>query len=449
MGNATSLCMLEKEIQLISSIQIFCYRQIEQIRNEGLVAVYRKIKIIVFKMMEIPIDAIAYPLAVLIVLFVRLIRNYKLIRFGYFFAGRIGHFGFDVEYYLTEKKLGLHPEKVLDIFFWRWISNGSTANDYFAKLTKRNIKVHPFAKYLFNVNNLFPGSIIHQYLPAVSRNGSRDVQGLLPQIKPQLKFTNDENKRGWEFLKKIGLKKEDKFVCLIVRDSAYLKTYGDHFSYHNYRDSNIDTYEEASLALAEKGYWIFRMGKVVHEHFKVDNHPKIIDYANSKYRSDFLDIWLGANCFFGLTATTGMGDVVAVFRKPLALVNALPLGYINTSINSNSIWLPKKITWVANNQQLTLREQIKTGVIGFLKANEYQEAGVKIIDNSPQEIKDTVLELEQKLTDKWKTHPTDKENQKIFWDILKGWDRFPKLHGKLQSKIPDTFLRENHGWFLK
>ena len=429
-------------------IQAFWYRQIKQIRQEGWIAIQRKIKIIYFKMIQFPFDIIGYTLAVPIVLFVRLIRNFKLIRFGYFDVGRIGHMAFDVEYYLTEKKLGLHPEKVLDIFFKCGRNDGSTANDYFANFMKRNLKINPFVQYLFTVNNYLPGGMIHQYLPAVSRIGCRDVQGLFQQVEPQLKFTDSEIKQGWKYFKNIGLKKEDKFVCLIARDSAYLKTFDDRYAYHNYRDSNIDTYEEASLALAEKGYWIFRMGKVVNEHFKVDSHPRIIDYANSKYRSDFLDIWLGANCFFGLTTATGMGDVVAVFRRPIVLVNALPLGYINTSANSNSIWLPKKITWVANNQQLTLTEQIKTGVIGFLEANKYQKAGVKIIDNSPQEITDTVLELEEKLTDKWKPHSKDKENQNKFWNILKDWERFPKLHGKLQSKMPDTFLRENHGWFL-
>jgi len=439
--------MLEKEIQLNNSIQIFCYRQIEQIRNEGFVAVYRKIKIIVFKIMKLPIDAIAYPLAVPIVVFVRLIRNFKLIRFGYFFAGRIGHFGFDVEYYLTEKKMGLHPEKALDIFFWRWLRGGSTANDYFAKLTKRYLKVNPFVKYLFNVNNLFPGSMIHQYLPAVSRNGSRDVHDLLPQIKPQLKFTNDENKRGWEFLKKIGLNNNDKYVCLVVRDSAYLKSSNDIYMYHNYRDSDIDTYEHAALTLAKKGYWVLRMGKVVLKPFSVDNR-RIIDYAKSEFRSDFLDIWLSANCYFSLMTPTGLGDVVSVFRRPRVLVNALPLGYINTSLCPNSIWLPKKNIWIANNQHLTLKEQIKSGVIGFLETNEYQNAGVKIIDNSPQEITDTMLEIEQKLTDKWEAHSEDKENQNKFWEILKTWEQFPKLHGKLHSKMPDTFLRKNHDWFL-
>ena len=439
--------MPEKEIQLNNPIQTFWSRQFSQVREEGWPAVRRKTRTAVIKLVKMPFHLLGLTMALPVVLVVRLIRPFKLVRFGYLFAGRIGHFAFDVEYYLTEKKLGLHPENALDIFFWRWIRGGRTANDYFAKLTKRNLKVNPFVKYLFNVNNLFPGSMIHQYLPAVSRIGSRDVHGLLPQIKPQLKFTNDENKRGWEFLKIIGLNENDKYVCLVIRDSAYLKTYNDIYMYHNYRDSDIDTYEHAALTLAKKGYWVLRMGKVVLKPFNVANR-RIIDYAKSEFRSDFLDIWLSANCYFSLMTPTGLGDVVSVFRRPLAIVNALPLGHINTSLCPNSIWLPKKNIWIANNQHLTLKEQIKSGVIGLKKTNEYQNSGVKIIDNSPQEITDTVLELEEKLTDKWKPHSKDKENQNKFWEILQTWEQFPKLHGKLHSKMPDTFLRKNHDWFL-
>jgi|TARA_B100001971_G_scaffold213598_1_gene247441 hypothetical protein len=71
-------------------------------------AVRRKVNILFIKLVNMPIKLIGLIVAVPLVLIVRLIRPWVLIRFGYFFAGRIGHFAFDVEYYMTEKKLGLH-----------------------------------------------------------------------------------------------------------------------------------------------------------------------------------------------------------------------------------------------------------------------------------------------------------------------------------------------------
>ena len=46
------------------------------------------------------------------------------------------------------------------------------------------------------------------------------------------------------------------------------------------------------------------MGKVVKDKLESPN-PMIIDYANSPYRSDIMDIYLLSKSFF--TATTGTG----------------------------------------------------------------------------------------------------------------------------------------------
>ena len=76
----------------------------------------------------------------------------------------------------------------------------------------------------------------------------RDISDLLCYRKTGskiLKFTDEEEKLGQNLLKKIGLKKSDKFICLAVRDEEYqkvkkspIKNYD--WNYHNYRNYNID-----------------------------------------------------------------------------------------------------------------------------------------------------------------------------------------------------------------
>ena len=63
-------------------------------------------------------------------------------------------------------------------------------------------------------------------------------------------------------------------------------------------------------------------------------------------------------------------------------------------------------------------------------------------------VQKTVAEMEEKLTGKWQSSPQDEVMQNKFWEILQTWQLFPKLHGKLQSKMPDDFLPESHDWFL-
>ena len=388
-----------------------------------------------------------------LILLVRILRPIILIRFGRICAFVIGHFVFDTEYYLTEKKI--EKIKSLDLFYFDYkyknLKN-NPLNTQWHKMISRHLLVHPFISYLDIANKMIPGNRTHRIVMPIEKKISfgRDVKGLLSLSDPVIRFTKDENNQGKLHLESIGLNQDDKFVCLIVRDSAYKEKYcnwKDDWSYHDYRNSDIDTYEDAALALAEKGYWVLRMGKVVNKPFKV-KHTRVFDYANSEYRSDFLDIWLSTNCSFSLMTNTGIGDLVCVFRRPVAFVNALPLGYINTSSNSNSIWLPKKIVWKDNKKQLTLKEQIETGVIGFLGSEYYKNASVELIDNTPGEITEIILELEEKITGKWQPHPQDDELQNKFWEILQTWEHFPKLHGELQSRIPDFWIRQNHKWFL-
>ena len=196
-------------------------------------------------------------------------------------------------------------------------------------------------------------------------------------------FSKEETLNGQDFLEEIGFKYGDKFVCLIVRDAAYLNTISldkeTNWEYHNFRDTDIDTYKKAALALAEKGYWVFRMGKVVRKPFKAD-HPNILDYANSNYRSDFLDIWLMANCFFCITTVTGLDDVCKIFRKPVVCVNYLPIGIFATPYHS--IILPKHLVWQNTKKRLTLLEHLDND---YARSEDYEKAE-KILPKLKDEI---------------------------------------------------------------
>ena len=59
-------------------------------------------------------------------------------------------------------------------------------------------------------------------------------------------------------------------------------------------------------------------------------HNRIIDYANSALKSDFLDVWLMSKCEFCISTSTGFDRVATAFRKPLALVNFMPLAEFET-----------------------------------------------------------------------------------------------------------------------
>ena len=60
----------------------------------------------------------------------------------------------------------------------------------------------------------------------------------------KVKFSNNENKLGLNYLKSKGWKEGEPFICLLVRDNSYLNSISsNNWSYHAYRDSDVNDYE--------------------------------------------------------------------------------------------------------------------------------------------------------------------------------------------------------------
>jgi hypothetical protein len=63
---------------------------------------------------------------------------------------------------------------------------------------------------------------------------------------------------------------------------------------------------------------------------------------------------------------------------------------------------------------MTFREIIETGANGFKTSNEYQKHGIKLIDNSPQEIEDLVIEMHKRVTKTWASTSSEEKIQEEF-----------------------------------
>jgi putative glycosyltransferase (TIGR04372 family) len=415
-----------------NAIQIegFWAHQFRQIKEEGAGALLRKLNTLARPVFIFVFSLICIPL----VLIIRLIKPMYWVRFGWFYASRIGHFAFDVENYLVERQLDLHPDKANDIFFYRW---GRPANSYFSELVKDRLFLGRWVEPLFVANNWIPGGNCHKVLPAYVSCGSKDIKGLFTRVGPQLEFSNEEIIAGQSFLKSIGIDNQ-KYICMVVRDSRYLKW----ASYHNYRDSDINTFVDTALTLAEKGYWIFRMGKRVHKPFE-PVHPHIVDYANSKYRSDFLDIWLMANCYFCISTGTGLDEIARIFRRPAVNINFIP--FLNMVSYDHVLSVPSKLKWEKNGEFLSLTEHLNHN---YYFNDDYDKAGIEVAKCGSSDICNAVLEKVARLNGTWQESNEDKLLQERFWEIFKSHSNFQKYHGDIhpEARVGAHFLRNNPEW---
>ena len=233
----------------------------------------------------------------------------------------------------------------------------------------------------------------------------RDKDGLLSKLPGSLGFSKTESEFGEKFLQSVGCRNR-KFVCLMVRDSAYLDTIRSDksFSYYEYRDSKIMTFIPAADMLTQNGYTVFRMGQIVKDKLISDN-PNIIDYATNGMRTEFLDLFLGANCSFFVSTGTGIDTVAQVFRRPMLYVNVV--GFYEDILLNEYMFYPKIHKDASSLKELSLREIAKRGLANEINRQRFEQENTIVEDLSPQEITDAISEMLARTTGSFV--PSDKE----------------------------------------
>ena len=390
------------------------------------------------------IKLLCYILAISAVLTIRLIRPWILVRFEGLVSTRIGHFASNTEMYLCERDacINIPAQKYIDIFY---ISE-PVSNQQLAVMWKRVLHIWPawIVAPIIRVNRLLPSGACHEV--GQNTQTALDVHNLLDRFPSHLDFTSVEETHGEACLRDMGLPIGAQFVCLNVRDSAYLSIHqpGIDYSYHNYRDSDIQNYVMAAEELADKGYFVIRMGAKVNK-VMISTHPKVIDYATNGMRNDFLDIYLGAKCMFCITTGSGWDGIPEIFRRPIVYVNMVPLGFLHT-FSAKFLSITKRHVWKSSQKSLTLSEIFSHGVGFSMYSSDFDSKGVDLIENTSEEIFDVVIEMAEKLDGTWTDHPIDEVMQKKFWEI------FPSdavhvngkpLHGDIRAKFGAVYLRKN------
>jgi putative glycosyltransferase (TIGR04372 family) len=374
--------------------------------------IWRKTGTVAWLIATIILSSLCVPFIFLI----RLLSPWITFRFGYFTSDRLGHWIFDIEYYLVyQKKHFSQTPRTLDLFFLapKPFSRKQICNSHLETMAKRTLSVNSFFRYLFIANNWVPCGQQSTLEPARLITGSLDIHGQFSVTEPNLRFTDVENNMGHQYLEQIGCTSSEKLVCLIVRDNAYLQSQlgsSKDWQYHDFRDSDIERFRQTALWLSGLGYCVVRMGKTVATTFS-HSDPGVVDYANSPERSDFLDIWLVAHSHFCISNSTGLDEVATVFRRPILLVDFLPLRDIRTA--GVSIGMPKHLKWHSSTNHLSLDEYLE---IDFRDSRKYNQHGVRIESLTSGEIEEAAREMIALLENP--SSINQNRDQLLFWEKL-------------------------------
>ncbi|MCK5013484.1 MAG: TIGR04372 family glycosyltransferase [Candidatus Omnitrophica bacterium] len=379
------------------------------------------------KIGNVIIGAIALPF----VLLMRILYPFVIVRICVWDLSRIGHILPHFDMYVSRRDSRVDDSRNFDICCFK---RGKVVNYQIKKMVERAIPTYPLAFWVDKVNKRLPGWEKH-VVPESNRLNS-DLDSKIP---PHISFTQKEHESGKEELKKLGISDNHPFICFHAREASYLNTHQPevNWDYHSYRNADICNYIPAAEKLASKGYFAIRMGRHVEGAVKTNN-PRIIDYATN-HRTDFLDMYLSAHCCFFLAGSDGLAYVPTVFRRPVVWIDYIPLSAVFIPTIEH-MFIPKKLWSLKENRMLTFDEILNSEVAKYCTTEAYQKAGIKVIDNSAEEIIDVAMEMEERLQGTWKETEEDKELQQRFLKIV-GNIKECKTFGLIGAK----FLRAHKG----
>ena len=251
--------------------------------------------------------------------------------------------------------------------------------------------------------------------------------------------------------KKIESILNSKYILFSNRDSAFKKKIHplDDFSYHDYRNEKLSTYEAAinkynKYSNQER---FVRFGSIVDKEIK---NKLIFNYPKSQFRCEDNDLHLMQNCYF--YAGTGSGpDMLALnYQKPIVYINwhHIPNLYC---FRGNIIVIFKKIFNLSTNKFLTfsnlmdlnfMKSSSNIPVGLYSKSIQYKKANLKIINNTPDEIYNAMMEMDLFLKRKISFNIKDQNlfREKFFYYTEK------KIPNNLY--VSEYFIKKNKKLFL-
>lgn len=330
------------------------------------------------RLLELLVFRPSYWLGLFGLVFLLIARRFSDFKVGLIDSKRIGHFAGDLAIRMAQASQEKLPAKTL-----YWVA-GNVSNKFLFDIMKRNLWCHPIAGYIALLAPYLRGSS-DWFLPSPKwGSGSRDVEGIISRTGFSAQFLPPENQFAYNWLRRTGWIDGQKIVCVMVRDSEFLRSENPSDN-HDYRDSDVQTFVPAMEWLANDGALVLRMGRTMAQPLD-SSHPNIVDYAFHPERSDFLDVWLFANCDLCVTTGTGPDQIAVAYGKPLVCINYLPL---TLALTSADVVTAGKRLYSESGERLSLEEHLHADLT---KTKDYREAGIVIKDLSSEEILKIVME---------------------------------------------------------
>jgi putative glycosyltransferase (TIGR04372 family) len=207
-----------------------------------------------------------------------------------------------------------------------------------------------------------------------------------------------DNRRGRQELARMGMPADAWFACLHVREGGFWNEAGN--ATDSPRVAKVASYVPALRHIVSHGGWVIRLGDKTMR--PLPKMPGVIDYALSNEKSDWMDVFLAANCRFLIATNSALFQVAMSFGVPIVATNWMPLS--SFPMQAGDIVVPKLLRekhggFLTFDEMLALPRDVWSGYYLGRK-------GLTVIDNAPQDILAAVDEMLVRLDQGWKSSDT-------------------------------------------
>jgi putative glycosyltransferase (TIGR04372 family) len=355
------------------------------------------------------------------------------IKFPDFFIERIGHLTSEPDCFIKDHllKIGaLSPSIML-------APRGKVANQALVRYWSKYLVViqNPVAVYLLKPFQKHPLTKFSTSKYVVATHHTADIfriNNFWGARPPLLKLKCFDIKRGTAALKLMGIPEGAWYVCLHAREGQYSPA--DEYM-HSYRNLSIADFEKAVSYIVLNGGVCIRMGDATMS--PAPKMPGLIDYALSDFKRDWMDLFLAANCTFFLGSNSGAYAMSSLFGVPSAIVNMAPLSAAPT-FGKNDISIPMLYKSDESDMIMDLKYVMQSKSATFRLTEEFQEARISLVKNTPEDILDLTIEQLDRIRGTYIFSADNEIRQEKFKALFKSG------HYSLgaSSRIGDVFLRK-------
>lgn len=247
---------------------------------------------------------------------------------------------------------------------------------------------------------------------------------------PLLALTDADRAFGRDTLRRMGVPDGAWFVALHVRTSGFHRE--GVVEYQTHRNAEITSYLPAIREIVSRGGWVVRLGDATMP--PLPPTDGVIDYARGPFKSPRMDVFLCAASRFFVGVASGLAHVPMTFGVPGLLTNwvsnALPV------VSRDDFFLPKLLREAATGRVLTFDEWLRPeNRCRYILATSLAAAGLRPVDNTPDELREAVAEMLDRMDGAAEPDADDRRRQAAFAALARahGLVGFARVgHGFLQ-----------------